>query len=103
MRGIGSRFSGEKKHRHHSRCFGHDDAAEGHEFLSAAENGRSVRVIHVLGGIEARRKLLDLGIVPGEGLRVIKNDPEGPLLISVRNTTMMIGRGLAEKIRVTAC
>ncbi len=68
--------------------------------LSSAEPGISVRAIHVIGGDEARRKLIDIGVVPGEVLRVLKNDYEGPVLVSIRGTTLMIGRGLADKVRV---
>jgi Fe2+ transport system protein FeoA len=65
-----------------------------------AAAGESVRVVHVCGGHEVLHRLLDIGIVPGQLLRVIHNDPNGPLVVSVHNASMMINRGLAARIRI---
>ncbi len=69
--------------------------------LSQGKPQSSVQVIHILGGGEARRKLYNMGIIPGEKLQVIKNEPSGPVLISFHGGTLMIGKGLADKVRIT--
>ncbi len=69
--------------------------------LSEGSPETLVKVIHVIGGSEARRKLFDMGIVPGEKLKVLKNERKGPILVSFHGGTIMIGRGLAEKVRIT--
>jgi ferrous iron transport protein A len=68
--------------------------------LTGIASGSSAQVFHLGGGPEARRKLLDMGIFPGEQVRVVKNDGDGPVLLQVRGGTIMVGRGLADKIRV---
>lgn len=68
--------------------------------LASSPAGSAVRIMHLTGGPEARRKLLDMGLVPGEHLRVQRNDGDGPLLVQIHGGSVMIGRGLAEKIRV---
>ncbi len=82
----------------HSRR--HSHGYNGASSLASAPIGSEVRVLHVSGGPEARRKLLDMGILPGESLRIMRNDSDGPLLVQIHGGSVMIGRGLAEKIRV---
>jgi Fe2+ transport system protein FeoA len=41
-----------------------------------------------------------MGILPGEILHVMRNDSDGPLLVQIHGGSVMLGRGLAEKIRV---
>lgn len=50
----------------------------------------------------ARKKLTDLGIIPGERLKVMRNDGVGPLLIGIYDSKVVIGIGLAQKVRVTS-
>ena len=94
----------KRGHRHgeyrHSYGSGVPRSHGGAGKLSELSPGSLARVIHLGGGPEAKRKMLDLGIIPGEEVKVSRNDGDGPLLLLVRGTSMMIGRGLAEKIRV---
>jgi len=53
------------------------------------------------GGFGQRRKLLSLGIYPGEKIRVIQNSAfGGPVLLEVRGVEVAIGRGVARKVEV---
>lgn len=104
--GQGSKHGAARKRGHHHGEYHHGYGSGvprshgGPGMLTDCSPGAVVRVIHLSGGPEARRKMLDLGIVPGEELKVSRNDGNGPLLVLVRGTSMMIGRGLADKIRV---
>ena len=60
-----------------------------------------VQVEKITAGQKARRFLADLGVLEGVKLRIIKNDV-GPILIEVKATRVAIGRGIAQKIEVTA-
>jgi len=60
-----------------------------------------ITVIHVDAGIKATQRLSGLGIVPGTPIRVLSEAPfHGPVQIEVRGTRLVLGQGLAQKIRV---
>lgn len=64
------------------------------------KTGDTVRVMAISGGRTARKKLMDLGIIPGERVKVLRNDSAGPLLIGVYDSKIMIGSGLSHKVTV---
>ena len=69
--------------------------------LTECEKGEVVEVVNVKAGIKAKRRLANLGIVPGVKIIKKKSAPlKGPLEIIVKGTSLVIGRGLAEKIIV---
>lgn len=68
--------------------------------LSDIKENTDVVVKSFSGGINSERRLLDLGIIPGETIKVLKNDHKGPLLICVKNTTIALGRGISMKVIV---
>jgi ferrous iron transport protein A len=68
--------------------------------LDKSPRGSSVRVVAVSGGRMARQKLTDLGIIPGEKLKIIRNDGSGPVLIGLYDSKVAVGFGLAQKVRV---
>ena len=79
-----------RHHRHHWR-----------RSLIECQNGEEVIVIRVNAGLMAKRRLADLGIVPG--VKLIKKQTalfRGPVEIIVRGSKLVIGRGLASKIVV---
>ena len=57
-----------------------------------------------LAGIEAGRglnsQLASMGLVPNVEITVVRNRHHGPFVISVRDSKMMLGRGIARKIMV---
>lgn len=70
--------------------------------LSDCETGEELLVLSVDAGKKAKNRLANLGIVPG--VKIIKNKAapfHGPVEISVKGTSLVLGRGLAEKIRVS--
>jgi Fe2+ transport system protein FeoA len=68
--------------------------------LSMAAPGEEVYLVAVRGGWGIRRRLADMGLNPGERLRVIQSDRSGPLLVAVRGFRLALGRGMAHKIIV---
>jgi len=50
------------------------------------------------GGLQGR--LAAMGLVPGVEMEVLRNTPHGPFLIGVKGSRIMLGRGMAQKIRV---
>ena len=70
--------------------------------LTECEKGEAVIVVNVNAGFKAKRRLANLGIVPGVKIIKKKSAPlKGPLEIIVKGSSLVIGRGLAAKIIVT--
>jgi Fe2+ transport system protein FeoA len=57
--------------------------------------------LKVNAGDKAKRRLANLGILPGVKVLKKKSAPlKGPLELTVKGTSLVIGRGLAAKIKV---
>lgn len=68
--------------------------------LTMVEKGREVVLHEIRGGMGIRRRLTDMGLHTGSHLRIVSNSGGGPFVISIGDTRLMIGRGMAHKIMV---
>jgi ferrous iron transport protein A len=68
--------------------------------LSAVQTGTVVRINEIRGGHGFLSRLASLGFTPGAPLRVIQNYGHGPIIVSLRDTRVALGRGEAAKIVV---
>lgn len=69
--------------------------------LADLKEGDCGRVVFVRGDHKVIRRLLDMGITPGTAIRVIKIAPlGGPVEISVRDSSVALGRSIASNIFV---
>lgn len=68
--------------------------------LSQAHAGDTVMFNQVNGGKGARLHLAEMGLNGKIPIKILKNSGSGPLLIGFRNTRVMIGRKLSQKIQV---
>jgi|MudIll2142460700_1097286.scaffolds.fasta_scaffold295376_1 ferrous iron transport protein A len=68
--------------------------------LSAVHGGESARVRQLEGGQALLSRLVPLGFTLGARLRVVQNPGRGPLLVTIRDTRIALGRGEADKIVV---
>jgi len=69
--------------------------------LSNLRPGQKAIVRSISAGRGATRRLLDLGITPGEHIEVLRSAPfSGPVRIRVRGSDISIGRGIAMKVLV---
>ncbi len=66
--------------------------------LAMASPGDRVRVVELTGGDEARRRLEEMGLLPGEELTVVNK--LGPVIVGLKGGRVAIGRGLAQKVMV---
>jgi Fe2+ transport system protein FeoA len=64
------------------------------------EPGRRVRLRAIEAGRGLRARLAAIGLVPGVELEVIRNNNRGPFIVAVRESRLMLGRGVAWKIVV---
>jgi len=68
--------------------------------LSMVNSGRKVRLLAVRAGRGLQARLAAMGLVPGAELEVIRNSHHGPFIVSVKDTRLVLGRGMAHKIEV---
>jgi ferrous iron transport protein A len=60
-----------------------------------------LRILLITGGWDVRRSFNQMGIQPGDRVRVLRRAPfGGPLVIDNKGTRVAVGKQLAEKIRV---
>jgi len=60
-----------------------------------------LKVCTILGGWEIRRSFNQIGIHPGDRIRIVRRAPfGGPLVIDNQGTHVAISKQLAEKIKV---
>ena len=57
-------------------------------------------VAEIRGGCELTRKLLTLGIQPGQKIDLLNEDFRGPLMVGLAGNRLALGRGIAHKILV---
>jgi len=69
--------------------------------LSSARPGEMVRMKGILaGGAGFLRKLLLMGIVPGQEMRIVQRMGNGTVVVQTRKGRFVIGRGVATRIGV---
>ena len=68
--------------------------------LSVVKAGKTVRLISVNAGQGLNNRLASMGLVRHVEITVVRNTHPGPFVISVKDSKMMLGRGVANKIMV---
>lgn len=74
--------------------------SENNTTLTALKPGDTAKIIRLDGGFGMRKRLTDLGVVPGREATVLSSHRNSPLLVKIDGTRIMIGRGMAAKIVV---
>jgi len=71
--------------------------------LSEIKTGQSVQVVGIAGQASFRRRLLELGLVPGTRVQVVRRAPLGdPIELSVKGLHLSLRRSEASHIHVAA-
>ena len=71
--------------------------------MTLAELGEDTiaTIISIGGGSNTQQQLRELGLYPGDTVRVIRHAAfQGPLLIETRGTQIAIGRAIAARVQV---
>lgn len=69
--------------------------------LSELKTGK-VAVIHSLqGGHTFRSRLAALGFTPGAEIRMVQNVGHGPMIVTLRDTRIALGRGEGSQVLIT--
>lgn len=68
--------------------------------LADAREGHNVRVKNVQADERLTKRLCDLGLYSGMKIKVVKNDFDGPVILKVLESKLMLGREQANEILV---
>lgn len=63
--------------------------------------GQEVCLAEVRGGDGLSHRLAEMGLIPGARLRVVSSGYPGPFIVSVKESRLMLGRGMIHRIYVT--
>ena len=69
--------------------------------LQEVKEGESAIIRELHGGKQAKEKLISLGIIPGVTVSVLNGKKNHPYLLSINESRVMVGYGLARKILVS--
>ncbi|WP_125152063.1 FeoA family protein [Clostridium rectalis] len=70
--------------------------------LNFLNEGRFGRVESISSGELIIKKLMEMGIVKGSTIQVMKNDM-GPMILRIGETRLVLGKGMAQKVIVREC
>lgn len=68
--------------------------------LAMASEGSKVQLKSVRAGHKLETRLAAMGLIPGVELLVINNSHNGPFIVEVKGSRLILGRGMAHKIVV---
>ena len=68
--------------------------------LTLVSPGTRARVVSTDGGSGFNQRLASMGIRPGVELRLMKGGPNGPVIIEVLGSRLVLGHGMAQRVFV---
>jgi len=67
--------------------------------LLEVEEGKTVKIVNIHGGLGLKNRLASIGIYPGAEVKVVKSPP-GPLIVETAGSRFALGKGMAARIEV---
>ena len=86
--------------RRHARLKGEIPYVRGLKLLNEVPPGECVIVRKIYGGKDFSSRMAALGFTIGVEVKVVQNFGHGPMIVTVRDTRVALGRGQAIKIQV---
>jgi ferrous iron transport protein A len=68
--------------------------------LDQVPTGGRVRIVRIEAGHSLKNRLTAMGFLADEPIEVIRNDHRGQVIIAVKNSKIVLGRGMSHKIYV---
>ena len=62
--------------------------------------GEQATVVNLVGGAGFVGRMSALGFTPGANVQVVRNAGHGPIIVSILDTQIALGRGQARKVLV---
>jgi ferrous iron transport protein A len=69
--------------------------------LTFAPKNKKLKVVKISGGHEVKKRLSEIGIIPGAAIKLSNHGCAGPLIIQMNNSSFALGFGTAMKIIVS--
>jgi ferrous iron transport protein A len=69
--------------------------------LATVKPGQTVRLVRIDAGQRLMARLAAMGMLPHVEIKVVRNGYPGPCVIRVRDSKVVLGRGMADKIEVS--
>ncbi len=69
--------------------------------LATVKPGQTVRLVRIHAGQGLVARLAAMGMLPRVEITVVRNSHPGPCVVSVRDSRVALGRGMADKIEVS--
>ena len=70
------------------------------KFLSEIDSDTKVRLVSIDGGAGLCQRMAAMGLVPGSIFEVMRNGHPGPFVVRIKQSKVVLGRGMAGKILV---
>jgi len=70
--------------------------------LAIAAVGQEVELAAISGGRRLQHHLAEMGLMPGARFKIINRGHPGPFIILVKDTRLMLGRGMVHAVTVRA-
>jgi len=68
--------------------------------LDQIETGKTVRIDHIEAGHGLKNRLAAMGLLADQPIRVLLNNRRGQVIVAVKNSRVVLGRGMSHKIFV---
>lgn len=68
--------------------------------LDRVPAGSTVRIEHIDSGATLNNRLAAMGLLKGTRITVIRNDGAGQLIVAVKSSKIILGRGMSHKVFV---
>lgn len=68
--------------------------------LAMGNREEKLKILQVGHGEKFKKRLSDMGIYKDAQVKIVQNDIPGPLIIDIKGSRLILGRGQAQKILV---
>ncbi|MHC4855432.1 MAG: FeoA family protein [Planctomycetota bacterium] len=68
--------------------------------LNEVRAGTTVRIVEVEAGHSLKNRLASMGLLANVQICVVRNDGTGQIIVSVKNSKVILGRGMSHKVFV---
>ena len=68
--------------------------------LTMVTAGQQVVLAEIRGGRRLRHRLAEMGLMPGTVFRIVATGGGGPIIIDLRNSRLVLGRGMIHRVFV---
>ncbi len=69
--------------------------------LSGVQAGSKVRLVRVNAGCGLNQRLAAMGLVPGALMEIVRNEGNGQVIVNVKGSKVVLGRGMASKMIIS--